>query len=55
MEARGKNVDLRLLDTAKAQAERGKWRVLNLVVPLFGVALFGLLYQALRRRRFGRI
>jgi gliding-associated putative ABC transporter substrate-binding component GldG len=54
VEARGKNVDLRLLDSTRAQAERGKWRLLNLAAPLVGLLLFGTAYQALRRRRYGR-
>lgn len=54
VEARGKNVDLRLLDTPRAQAERTKWRLLNLGAPLAGLLLFGAVYQALRRRRYGR-
>ncbi len=54
VEARGKNVDLRLLDTAKAKAEKGKWRLVNLGLPLAVLALFGTGYQWLRRRRFTR-
>lgn len=53
-EARSKNVDLRLLDTARAQAEKGKWRLINFGVPLGGLVLFGMLYQFLRRRRYAR-
>lgn len=54
VEARGKNVDLRLLDTVKAKAEKGKWRLVNLALPLAVLALFGTGYQWLRRRRFTR-
>lgn len=54
VEARGKQVDLRLLDTARAQQERGKWRFINLGIPLLLLALFGGVYQFVRHRRFGR-
>lgn len=53
--ARGKNIDLRLLDTTRAKTESGKWRLLNIGLPLFVLAVFGLLYQWLRQRRFGRL
>ncbi|MFM8449931.1 MAG: hypothetical protein ACKOAY_07480 [Haliscomenobacter sp.] len=53
--ARGKNIDLRLLDTTRAKTESGKWRLLNIGLPLLLLAVFGLLYQWLRQRRFGRL
>jgi len=52
--ARGKEVRLRLLDTAKAEAEEAKWQLLNIVVPLAFLAVFGLIYNWIRRRRFAR-
>jgi len=52
--ARGKDVKLRLLDTVRAQAERTKWRLINIVLPLVFLALFGLIYNVIRRRRFAR-
>ncbi len=53
-EARGKNVDLRLLDVARAKTERVKWQLINFGVPLAGLSLFGFAFQALRRRRYAR-
>jgi hypothetical protein len=53
-EARGKNVDLRLLDTARAKTERLKWQVFNLGLPLAVLAVFGLWYQAMRRRKYAK-
>jgi ABC-2 type transport system permease protein len=53
-EARGKNVDLRLLDTARAKTERLKWQLFNFGVPLAALAIFGILYQTLRRRKYAR-
>ncbi len=52
--ARGKEVRLRLLDTAKAEAEEARWQLLNIVVPLAFLAVFGLIYNWIRRRRFAR-
>ena len=52
--ARNRDVKLRLLDAPRARAEAGYWRTLNLVVPLAALALFGLGYNAWRRRRYAR-
>ena len=54
VEARGKEVKLRPLNTAKAQTEQTKWQLLNTVVPLAFLLLFGLGYQWVRRRRYAR-
>jgi len=50
--ARGKNVELRLLDTVRAKAERTKWQLINIVFPLVFLALFGLAFNYIRRRRY---
>lgn len=52
IEARGKEVKLRLLDTVRAQAEITKWQVLNLVSPLIFLMFFGLIFNWIRRKRF---
>ncbi len=52
--ARGKNVELRLLDTVRAKAERTKWQLINIVLPLVFLALFGVLFNYIRRRRYAR-
>ena len=54
IEARGKEVKLRLLDTVKAQDEEVKWQLINIVLPIAFLILFGLAYNFLRRRRFAR-
>ncbi len=51
--ARSKDVKLRLLDTVKAEKEKTKWQLINIVLPLVLLALGGLLYGFIRRRRFG--
>ncbi len=50
--SRSKQVKLRLLDQNRALAEAGYWRVLNLGVPLLLLAVFGLVFNYLRRRRY---
>jgi ABC-2 type transport system permease protein len=52
IEARGKEVKLRLLDTVKAQKEETKWQLINILAPLAFLALFGLVYNWIRRRRY---
>ncbi|MEM9991845.1 MAG: gliding motility-associated ABC transporter substrate-binding protein GldG, partial [Bacteroidota bacterium] len=54
IEARGKEVKLRLLDTIRATEERGFWQLLNIVLPLVFLAIFGIAYTALRRRRYAK-
>lgn len=54
LEARGKEVKLRLLDETRAQQETLFWQVLNIGLPLLFLVLFGGLYTLLRKRRFGR-
>ncbi len=52
MEARGKEVKLRLLDQVRARKERSYWQVFNILLPLAFLLLFGLGYHYLRRRRY---
>ncbi|HPG06049.1 MAG TPA: gliding motility-associated ABC transporter substrate-binding protein GldG [Saprospiraceae bacterium] len=54
IEARSKEVKLRLLNTAKVDEERGKWQLINIAFPLLILTIFGFLYQWWRRRRYGR-
>jgi len=53
IEARSKEVKLRMLDAVKAKEERGKWQFINLVVPILFLAFFGFTYNYLRRRKYG--
>jgi len=52
IEARGREVKLRLLDTVKAQAEKTKWQLFNIGLPLLFLLIFGLGYVYLRRRKY---
>ncbi|MCB0571274.1 MAG: gliding motility-associated ABC transporter substrate-binding protein GldG [Phaeodactylibacter sp.] len=54
IEARSKEVRLRLLDSSRAKQEKAYWQGLNIISPLVFLALFGLVYNWLRRRKYGR-
>ncbi len=54
IEARGKEVKLRPLDTVRAQAQERTWQVINLGLPLVFLVIFGLIFNWIRRRRFAR-
>ncbi len=50
--ARSKDVKLRLLDAERSKNEQNFWQLLNILLPLGIVVLFGLMYNFIRRRRF---
>jgi gliding-associated putative ABC transporter substrate-binding component GldG len=52
IEARGKEVKLRLLDRVKAKEEKTKWQMINILIPIIGLAFFGIIYNWLRRRKY---
>lgn len=52
IEARGREVRLRLLDTTRAQAEETLWQLINIGVPLLFLVVFGLAYHWWRKRRY---
>lgn len=52
VEARGKDVKLRMLDTVQAQEEKTQWRLVNIMFPLIALAGFGLGFNYWRRKRF---
>ncbi|MCB0644434.1 MAG: gliding motility-associated ABC transporter substrate-binding protein GldG, partial [Phaeodactylibacter sp.] len=52
IEARGKDIKLRLLDTVQAQEEKSKWQFVNVALPVLFIGLFGFLYNYSRRRRY---
>jgi ABC-type uncharacterized transport system involved in gliding motility auxiliary subunit len=49
-EARGKDYQLRLLDPGKINEGRSLWQILNFIIPIGLILLFGLIYQYLRKR-----
>lgn len=52
VEARGKDVKLRMLDTVQAQEEKTQWRLVNIMFPLIALAGLGLGFNYWRRKRF---
>lgn len=54
LESRSKEIKLRLLDKIKVKKERKKWQMINLVLPLIFVALIGIIYHYIRRKKYGK-
>ncbi len=52
LESRSKEIELRLLDTVKAQKQKTFWQVLNLIVPIVILVLSGLVFTFIRKKRF---
>jgi ABC-2 type transport system permease protein len=52
LEARAKDYTLRLLDPKKVDSSKLQWQVLNIVVPMAMIILFGVVYQYVRRRKY---
>lgn len=51
-EAKAKDYTLRLLDKEKMENSKTAWQLINIIVPLIIVILFGLVYQFLRKRKY---
>ena len=51
-EARSKDFTLRLLDPKKIADEKNKWQLIDLVLPVVIIILFGFLYQWRRKRKY---
>lgn len=54
IEARSKEVKLRLLDNVRAKAEKTQWQVLNIATPLLLLGLFAWFFNWRRKRRYAR-
>ncbi len=50
--ARAREITLRPLDTLKVQDERLYWQILNLVLPVLAIILFGVIRYYLRKRKY---
>jgi len=53
LEARTKDIKLRLLNVAKAKEEGMKWQLINILGPLGLILVLGILYQYIRKRKYG--
>jgi ABC-2 type transport system permease protein len=52
LEARNKDVTLRLLDKQKIQSEKTVWQLLNIILPMLLVLIFGWFFQMQRRKAY---
>lgn len=50
---RAKDIKLRLLDGEKVKAQKLRWQLINIAVPLLVIILFGIIYTFIRIRRYG--
>jgi ABC-2 type transport system permease protein len=49
---RSRALEIRLLDRKKAEAERTKWQIINVAIPIGLVLLFGFINAYLRKKRY---
>ena len=52
LEARNKNLTLRLLDTVKVKKQQLQWQLLNIGLPAFLLFVFGSAYFFFRRKKY---
>ena len=52
LEARAKDFTLRLLDPKKVDSSKSQWQILNILVPMAIITIFGFIYQLIRRRKY---
>ncbi len=52
---RSRALEIRLLDRKKAEAERSKWQIINVAIPIGLVLLFGFINAYFRKKRFGSV
>jgi ABC-2 type transport system permease protein len=54
MQLRNRTLKMRLLDEVRLRDEKTKWQWMNIVTPILLVILFGIFYNFIRKKRFGR-
>jgi len=52
LEARSKEVKLRMLDNGRAKEEKATWQFVNVAIPIFIVLVFASAYFFFRKRRY---
>jgi gliding-associated putative ABC transporter substrate-binding component GldG len=52
LEARSKDLTLRLLDPKKVEDERSLWQFINILLPILLVILGGYVYQLIRKKKY---
>lgn len=51
-ETRNKDIVLRLLDSQKVKEQKTTWQLINIVLPVLLIILFGFIYQQIRKRKY---
>lgn len=51
---RARELTLRLLDKKKVLNERLKWQLINVVMPLLVILMFGIVYHIVRKRKYAK-
>ena len=54
IDARNREVKMRLLDKAKVLEQKTKWQIITFSVPLILIAIFGFFYNQRRKRKYAR-
>lgn len=52
IEVRAKEIKLRLLDKGRLKSERVKWQLVNMLLPLVALLLFGFINKLIRKRKY---
>jgi hypothetical protein len=52
MEARNKELTLRLLDAEKIKQQKTKWQAICFLVPIGMILIFAAIFQFIRQRKF---
>ncbi|QEC40874.1 gliding motility-associated ABC transporter substrate-binding protein GldG [Pseudobacter ginsenosidimutans] len=52
LDTRAKNYTLRLLDPAAVEESKTTWQLINIAGPVALILLFGMIYQALRKKKY---
>lgn len=52
MQAKRKEFKLRMLDNKKVNDQKVFWQLINFVIPVLLIILIGIIYQAIRRRKY---
>lgn len=53
-EAKGKDIQLRLLDSKRKEEEKAKWQIINIALPIIVIILFAILFNWLRKRKYSK-
>jgi ABC-2 type transport system permease protein len=51
---RSRDLKLRLLDRTKVESERVYWQILNTVLPVLLVIIFGVILGIIRKRKYAK-